>query len=59
MKNKVVIYINAPQRRVASLFADPSNSTKWMDHVDRYEPISGTQGTPGSKYVPGSITGTP
>lgn len=50
MKDTVVVRINGPLDRVAELFADPSNNTSWMDDVERYEPLSGEQGMPGSTY---------
>lgn len=50
VKSIVQLDINLPQQRLASLFADPTLSTKWMDDVERYEPLSGQPGAPGSKY---------
>jgi hypothetical protein len=50
MRSIVVVDINAPQEEVASLYADPGNNAKWMDDVERYEPLSGEQGMPGSTY---------
>jgi uncharacterized protein YndB with AHSA1/START domain len=50
MKNVIELDINLPRERVAALFADPRNTTKWMDDVERYEPISGEPGMPGSTY---------
>ena len=50
MKDTVVVRINGPLERVAELFADPSKNTSWMDDVERYEPLSGEQGMPGSTY---------
>jgi hypothetical protein len=50
MKSVIEIEINAPQDRIVAVFANPEHVTKWMDDVDRYEPISGEPGTPGSKY---------
>lgn len=50
MKSTVEIEINMPQQRVAELFADPGNNPKWMPDLDRYEPVSGEQGIPGSTY---------
>jgi hypothetical protein len=46
----VELAIDAPQAEVAYLFADPRNSTSWMEDLERYEPISGEPGTPGSTY---------
>ena len=63
MKDVVVVDINAPQEKVAALHADPENNTKWMDDVERYEPLSGELGMPGSTYrlIPkqGSMVFTP
>jgi hypothetical protein len=50
MKSVVALEINAPRERVAALLADPRNTTKWMDDLEKYEAISGPPGTPGSKY---------
>jgi hypothetical protein len=50
MKSKVVVDIDAPQKKVATLFADPANSAVWREDIERYEPISGKQGIPGSTY---------
>lgn len=50
MKSVVEIEIRVPQARVADLYADPSQNTKWMDDVERMEPISGELGAVGSKY---------
>jgi hypothetical protein len=50
VKSVVELEINVPQERVAALFADPGTSTKWMDDLKRYEPISGDPGMPGSTY---------
>jgi uncharacterized membrane protein len=50
MKSVVQVEINAPASEVATLFADPRNSPKWMLDLDRYEPVSGEQGMPGSTY---------
>jgi hypothetical protein len=49
MRDTVGININAPVAKVASLFADPRLSESWMEDTS-YEPISGEQGEPGSKY---------
>ena len=60
MRSVIGLDINGPQERVAAIYADPHYSTKWMDDLQRYEPISGVPGTPGSTYrlVPktGSMT---
>jgi polyketide cyclase/dehydrase/lipid transport protein len=50
MKSVVELEIDVPQDTLAALFADPSNMTKWMDDLERYEPLSGEQGMPGSTY---------
>ena len=50
MKSIVVVDIHAPRDEVANLFADPSNNAKWMDEIERYEPVSGEQGIPGSIF---------
>ena len=50
MRSVIELDINGPQERVAAIYADPENSTKWMDDLQRYEPISGIPGTPGSTY---------
>jgi hypothetical protein len=44
------IDVEVPQARLAPLLADPELSTKWMDDVDRVEPISGLLGMQGSRY---------
>jgi hypothetical protein len=50
MKSVVTVDIDASQKTVATLYADPANSAKWRDDVARFEPISGKQGIPGSSY---------
>jgi hypothetical protein len=50
MRSIVELDIHVPQERLATLFADPENNMKWMDDLDRYEPVSGQPGMPGSKY---------
>ena len=50
MKSVVALDINLPQRRLAELFTDPSNAPKWMDDVERIEPVTGEPGEPGSVY---------
>jgi hypothetical protein len=49
-KSTVELSIDAPLMEVAYLLSDPRNSTKWMDDLERYEPIRGEPGTPGSTY---------
>jgi hypothetical protein len=50
MTSRVELDIDARQPQLAALFADPQNSTEWMDDVDRIEPISGAPGQFGSIY---------
>lgn len=50
MKTVIEIEICVPQVRLAALYADPQQNTKWMDDIERIEPISGQLGMPGSKY---------
>ena len=46
----VELDIDAPRDLVASLFADPRHSPRWMEDLERYEPISGVPGDEGSTY---------
>jgi Polyketide cyclase / dehydrase and lipid transport len=50
MKSLVEIEINVPQRKLAELYADPGLTTRWMDDIQKVEPISGELGMVGSKY---------
>lgn len=50
MKSVVKVDIDAPQHKVAALFADPSHSAEWMEDLELYEPIDGEPGAPGSIY---------
>src|SRR5574342_345269 len=50
MRSVIELEIDVPQARLAELFTDPQQNTKWMDDVDRVETISGQLGIPGSKY---------
>ena len=50
MRSVVVIEIDGALDVVASLFGDPRNSTLWMDDLERYEPLTGEPGAPGSTY---------
>jgi hypothetical protein len=50
VKSTVIVDVDAPPKEVANLFADPSVNTKWMLDIERYEPVSGKQGMPGSVY---------
>jgi hypothetical protein len=58
VKSTVVIDVDAPAKEVASLFANPSINVQWMHEIERYEPISGKQGMPGSVYRLIPKTGT-
>jgi len=50
VKSIVDLEINVPQQELFKLFADPRNNPKWMHDLDRYEPVSGEEGMPGSIY---------
>jgi hypothetical protein len=50
VKSVIEIEIGVPQARLATLYADPQQNTKWMDDIERMEPIRGQLGMPGSKY---------
>jgi uncharacterized protein YndB with AHSA1/START domain len=50
MKSIIELEIDVPQERLAALFTDPQQNTRWMDDIDRVETISGQLGMPGSKY---------
>jgi hypothetical protein len=50
MKSVIELDINLRQAKVAELFTDPSINPKWMDDIERIEPISGELGEPGSVY---------
>lgn len=50
MKSVVELDIDVPQDRLAELFADPSANPRWMDDIERIEPLSGSLGEPGSVY---------
>jgi hypothetical protein len=50
MKSIVEIEIDVPRDQTTALFADPVNLTKWMNDLDRIEPIGGERGMPGSQY---------
>ena len=50
MKSKVEVEINKPLPEVADLFFNPANNPKWMEDLERYEPVSGEQGRLGSAY---------
>ena len=50
MRSVIELEINVPRAKLAELFADPRNNTEWMDDIERYEPLSGAPGMPGSTY---------
>jgi uncharacterized protein YndB with AHSA1/START domain len=50
MRSVVDLEIEAPRETVAELYSDPRNNPKWMEDLERNEPISGELGEPGSKY---------
>jgi polyketide cyclase/dehydrase/lipid transport protein len=50
MKNRIELEIDGRQADVAELFADPRNNPRWMDDIDRIEPVSGEIGQVGSVY---------
>jgi hypothetical protein len=50
VKSVIEIEIGVPQARLATLYADPQQNTKWMDDIERMESIRGQLGMPGSKY---------
>ena len=50
MKSIVEIEVHLPRRRVAMLFADPGNMTKWMPDLARYDHIGGENGAVGARY---------
>ena len=50
MRSVVDLDIDAPRETVAELYSDPRNNPKWMDDLERNEPISGVLGQPGSRY---------
>jgi uncharacterized protein YndB with AHSA1/START domain len=50
MRSVVDLEIDGPRERVAELYSDPNNNPKWMDDLERNEPISGVLGEPGSRY---------
>ena len=50
MKSVFETEVDVPQAKLAALYSDPENNTKWMHDLERNEPISGTQGMVGSKY---------
>jgi len=50
VKTVMKIEVEVPQARLAPLLADPELNTKWMDDLERVEPISGLLGMQGSRY---------
>jgi hypothetical protein len=50
MKSVVEVEIDAPHTRAAQLHGNPELSAKWMDDVDRCEPVAGEPGVAGSQY---------
>jgi uncharacterized protein YndB with AHSA1/START domain len=50
VRSTVEVNIDAPREKVAALLADPAQSTKWMDDLERVEPLNGVLGTVGSTY---------
>jgi hypothetical protein len=50
IKSTVTLEIGRPQAQVAELYADPRLATRWMDDLERVEPVSGELGLPGSQY---------
>ncbi|MGZ4053315.1 MAG: SRPBCC family protein [Bacteroidia bacterium] len=50
MKSIFETEINMSQAKLAELYANPENNIKWMLDLEKYEPISGMPGMPGSKY---------
>lgn len=50
MRSVVDMTIDAEPERVARLYSDQSNTVKWMDDLDRCDPIGGDDGMPGSTY---------
>jgi len=49
MKYTVEIEINKPVSRVIELFDSIDNMFKWMEGLEKFEPISGTPGQVGAK----------
>ena len=50
MRSVVDLEIDAPRETVAELYSNPANNPRWMDDLERNEPISGVLGEPGSRY---------
>jgi hypothetical protein len=50
MKSVVELDIDVRRNELADLFADPRNNPKWMDDIERIEPVRGELGAPGSVY---------
>jgi hypothetical protein len=50
MRSVVEVEIDLPQARIAELHGNPELSTKWMEDIERYEPVAGQPGVAGSQY---------
>jgi hypothetical protein len=50
MKSVVKLDIEASQDELAELIFDPKASSRWMDDVQRVEPLGGKLGMQGSRY---------
>jgi len=50
MKSVIELEVARPRERVASLMADPTLNTQWMDDIERIDPVRGDLGMPGSAY---------
>src|SRR5262245_34969749 len=50
MRDAIVVEIDAPLEDVAELYFDPSNNARWMEDIERCEPVNGAQGKLGSIY---------
>jgi hypothetical protein len=49
MKYTTEIEINRAVNKVIELFDNPDNMSKWMEGLQKFEPLSGTSGQPGAK----------
>jgi uncharacterized membrane protein len=49
MQFKAESVINQPVNKVIELFDDSDNLPKWMEGLQSFEHLSGTQGQPGAK----------
>jgi hypothetical protein len=50
MRSVIELEIARPLENVAALLADTGNMTKWMDDLERVEPLNGELGMPGSTF---------